>query len=87
MKGAFTRTVDSSGSFFWIALFRFFLEISSHNLLHLFEYFIYTFKDVSREEGPRIDIREEREPLVDVMESEGEIKVIAEIPGVEKREI
>jgi len=36
---------------------------------------------------PRIDIREEMEPLVDVMESEGEMKVIAELPGVEKRDI
>jgi len=36
---------------------------------------------------PRIDIREEREPLVDVMESNGEVKVIAELPGVEKKDI
>jgi len=36
---------------------------------------------------PRIDIREEREPLVDVMESDGEVKVIAELPGVEKKDI
>jgi len=36
---------------------------------------------------PRIDIREEREPLVDVVETDGEIKVVAEVPGVEKEEI
>ncbi|RJS85739.1 Hsp20/alpha crystallin family protein [Candidatus Bathyarchaeota archaeon] len=36
---------------------------------------------------PRIDIREEREPLVDVMETDGEVKVIAELPGVEKKDI
>ncbi len=36
---------------------------------------------------PRIDIREEREPLVDVIRTDGEIKVIAELPGVEKKDI
>ena len=36
---------------------------------------------------PRINIREEREPLVDVMETNNEVKVIAEIPGVEKKDI
>jgi len=42
----------------------------------------------TREFGkPRIDIREEREPLVDVIESDGEVKVIAELPGVEKKDI
>ena len=33
------------------------------------------------------DLREEREPLVDVMEDEREINVIAELPGVEKEDI
>jgi len=37
--------------------------------------------------GPRINIREEREPLVDVMETDNEVKVIAELPGVEKKDI
>ena len=37
--------------------------------------------------GPRINIREEREPLVDVMETNSEVKVIAELPGVEKKDI
>jgi len=36
---------------------------------------------------PKINIREEREPLVDVMETDGEIKVVAELPGVEKKDI
>jgi len=36
---------------------------------------------------PKISIREEREPLVDVIETDGEIKVIAELPGVEKKDI
>ena len=44
-------------------------------------------KPSARPGRPRIDIREEREPLVDVMESDGEVKVIAEIPGVEKKDI
>ena len=44
-------------------------------------------KPSARPGRPRIDIREEREPLVDVMESDGEVKVIAELPGVEKKDI
>jgi HSP20 family protein len=36
---------------------------------------------------PRIDFKEEREPLVDVIKTNGEIKVIAELPGVEKEDI
>ena len=36
---------------------------------------------------PRIDIREEREPLVDVLTTDNEVKVIAELPGVEKKDI
>ncbi|MFQ6080095.1 MAG: archaeal heat shock protein Hsp20 [Candidatus Bathyarchaeia archaeon] len=36
---------------------------------------------------PRLDVREEREPLVDVMRTDGEVKVIAELPGVEKEDI
>ncbi len=36
---------------------------------------------------PKIRVKEKREPLIDVMESEGEIKVIAELPGVAKEEI
>lgn len=44
-------------------------------------------KPETRPGKPRIDIREEREPLVDVMSTNGEIKVIAELPGVEKEDI
>ena len=44
-------------------------------------------KPTAGPDRPRIDIREEREPLVDVMETDGEVKVIAELPGVEKKDI
>jgi len=36
---------------------------------------------------PRVDIMEEREPLTDVITTDGEVKVIAELPGVEKKDI
>ncbi len=36
---------------------------------------------------PQVNIKEQREPLVDVMETDGEVKVIAELPGVEKKDI
>jgi HSP20 family protein len=36
---------------------------------------------------PRIDVKNEREPLIDVTSANGDIKVIAEIPGVEKSDI
>ena len=36
---------------------------------------------------PQVNIREQREPLVDVFETDGEVKVIAELPGVEKKDI
>ena len=36
---------------------------------------------------PSFDIREEREPLVDVIVTDGEVKAIAELPGVEKEDI
>lgn len=35
--------------------------------------------------GPRV--KEEREPLVDIIESDGEIHIVAELPGVEKNDI
>ncbi|MEM2995159.1 MAG: archaeal heat shock protein Hsp20 [Candidatus Bathyarchaeia archaeon] len=35
--------------------------------------------------GPQV--KEEREPLVDVIETDGEIHVVAELPGVEKNDI
>jgi HSP20 family protein len=37
--------------------------------------------------GPGLDIKTEREPLVDVISDDGNIKVIAELPGVEKTDI
>ena len=36
---------------------------------------------------PTLDVQGEREPLVDVIPSDGEVKVIAELPGVEKTDI
>lgn len=36
---------------------------------------------------PSIDIQEKREPLVDVITTNGEVKVIVELPGVEKKDI
>ena len=36
---------------------------------------------------PQINITEEREPLVDIMSTDGEVKVVAELPGVEKNDI
>lgn len=36
---------------------------------------------------PSIEVLEEREPLVDVIETEDQVKVIAELPGVEKDDI
>ena len=36
---------------------------------------------------PSLDIKEEREPLVDVMTTNNEVKVIAELPGVEKNDV
>ncbi len=36
---------------------------------------------------PTLDVKEEREPLVDVISTDGEIKVVAELPGVEKEDI
>ncbi|UCD26622.1 MAG: Hsp20/alpha crystallin family protein [Candidatus Bathyarchaeota archaeon] len=36
---------------------------------------------------PSIDIKEEREPLIDVISTDNEIKIVAELPGVEKEDI
>ena len=36
---------------------------------------------------PSLHVREEREPLVDVMSTDDEIQVIAELPGVEREDI
>jgi HSP20 family protein len=36
-------------------------------------------------EGPKV--KEEREPLVDIIESDGEIHIVVELPGVDKEDI
>jgi HSP20 family protein len=36
---------------------------------------------------PCIDVKQEREPLVDIVDTDSEIKVIVELPGVAKEEI
>jgi len=36
---------------------------------------------------PTVDIKEEREPLVDVISADSEVKVVAEVPGVDKNKI
>lgn len=36
---------------------------------------------------PQFDVREEREPLVDVITTDKEVKIIVELPGVEKEDI
>ena len=36
---------------------------------------------------PQINIKEEREPLVDIIPSNNEIRVIVELPGVDKKDI
>ena len=37
--------------------------------------------------GPEIEIKESREPLIDIIETDEEIKIVAELPGVEKKDI
>ncbi len=37
--------------------------------------------------GGGLSVREEREPLVDVMKSSDEVRVVAEVPGVNKEEL
>ena len=39
------------------------------------------------ERRPSLDVKEEREPLIDVMSVNSEIKIVAELPGVEKQDI
>jgi HSP20 family protein len=36
---------------------------------------------------PRIDVKEKRAPLVDVMTTDGQVKLVAELPGVQKEDI
>jgi HSP20 family protein len=36
---------------------------------------------------PHLDIKEKRDPLADVMTTDNEVKVVLELPGVEKKDI
>jgi HSP20 family protein len=36
---------------------------------------------------PRLDVKEKREPLADIISTDGEIKIIVELPGVVKKDI
>ena len=40
-----------------------------------------------RVDQPCLDVKQEREPLVDIVDTDGEIKIIVELPGVEKESI
>ena len=40
-----------------------------------------------RVDQPCLDVKQEREPLVDIVDTDGEIKIIVELPGVEKKSI
>jgi len=39
------------------------------------------------EEGPPLSLQDQREPLVDVIDEEDQIRVLAELPGVDKADI
>jgi HSP20 family protein len=45
------------------------------------------FKAETRLGKPHMDVKEKREPLADVIPGDGEIRVIVELPGVEKKDI
>jgi HSP20 family protein len=45
------------------------------------------FKAETRLGKPHMDIKEKREPLADVIPCDGEVRVIVELPGVEKKDI
>jgi HSP20 family protein len=45
------------------------------------------FKAETRLGKPHVDVKKEREPLTDVIEADGEVRVIVELPGVEKKNI
>jgi len=45
------------------------------------------FKAETRLGKPHVDVKEQREPLADVISGDGEIRVIVELPGVEKKDI
>ena len=45
------------------------------------------FKAQTQLGKPQMDVKEEREPLTDIIEGETEVRVIIELPGVEKKDI
>lgn len=45
------------------------------------------FKAETRLGKPHMDVKEEREPLTDVIEADDAVKIIVELPGVEKDDI
>ena len=45
------------------------------------------FKAQTRLGKPHMDVKDKREPLADVIDSESEVRVIVELPGVEKGDI
>ena len=45
------------------------------------------FKAETRLGETHVDVKEEREPLTDVIDADGEVRVIIELPGVEKKDI
>jgi HSP20 family protein len=45
------------------------------------------FKAETQLGKPHTDVREEREPLTDVIDADGKVRVIVELPGVEKKSI
>ena len=45
------------------------------------------FKAETRLGKPHMDVKEKREPLADVMDADGEVRVIVELPGVQKDDI
>jgi HSP20 family protein len=48
---------------------------------------IREFGNVKPSRSGRPQVREEREPLVDIIETNGEVHIVAELPGVEKNDI
>ena len=45
------------------------------------------FGNVKQSRFGRPRVKEEREPLVDIIETDGEVHIVAELPGVEKNDI
>ncbi|MCJ7722098.1 Hsp20 family protein, partial [Candidatus Bathyarchaeota archaeon] len=45
------------------------------------------FKAETQLGKPHMDVKEEREPLTDIIDVDGEVRVIVELPGVEKKDI